>query len=440
MVPTTSSWKVNYGRFGKFRSYWLPDNPVDGEWIGLVKAKRAYTTLPLRHRKVHHRYVTGGPWNLFKEEITNTGEQVTVYGGQLSGISYAGRFQCRDDGLIDWYSWGVPGGFGHNDLNSNFDNLELLGVEALNSMKPTKPDFTAAASLYELKDLPGLLRDGVSFLRHKVRTEQARRNTKYWYSHAGEWYLSIQFGYVPLIRDILNFTIAFRNRKARFDQLLRDEGKWVRRRRNLKQHDQDGHTVAWNDFYPDVRGNGDLMPTLNTQSYGRGVGYRGEITTKVRTWCTGRCKYFLPSGPRDRNWRWRLYLRMLGGRPSLDQLWAVIPWSWLVDYFVDMRSFMGAISEGVEDRLIWDKAYIMQTREAKLANSASQVVITDPGYWDTSVADVRGVQLSTITSTTTRTSTTKLRCVASIFGFGATKDNLSPTQLAILGALGLSRL
>jgi hypothetical protein len=118
----------------------------------------------------------------------------------------------------------------------------------------------------------------------------------------------------------------------------------------------------------------------------------------------------------------------MGGRITPSVAYNLIPWSWLVDYFTDLGEFVDAISPGVEDLLIWDYAYIMRTKEVNRHVTRWQNVRNASNITEKVTAQA---------DTTTRI---KMRCHASPFGFGFKDGDLNIRQLAILGALGLSRL
>jgi hypothetical protein len=108
----------------------------------------------------------------------------------------------------------------------------------------------------------------------------------------------------------------------------------------------------------------------------------------------------------------------------------IIPWTWLIDYFTNLGDVFDAISSGVEERFIADYFYVMREVSYTDYHQCSFDVYTN---WTASSTE-------RIDCTWETTVTQKHRTVASPFGFGLTDDSLSPLQLGILGALGLSRL
>jgi hypothetical protein len=298
------------------------------------------------------------------------------------------------------------------------------GAQAWAAMRPAPPDFSSARELYELRDIPGSLKQALGLFRHNMRGNRSSM------SYTGEWYLALQFGWAPLFGSVLDFVHTFRRRKKIFDQLLRDEGKWVHRSRNLGNQNSD-FTNSFGSDDLSALGNPYMYPKHVQQCYGAGAGTWVRQTFKRRTWCTGMFKYFLPSGPRDRDWENRLYRRIFGFRLTPSQVYAVIPWSWFVDYFAELKSFLDAVSPGVEDRLICKYAYVMTHYTWTHTVDAWQTVYSS--------ASSSGPK-KRVTSSVTWTREYKTRAKATVLGFGLKDGDLSPFQGSIIGALGLSKL
>jgi hypothetical protein len=299
-----------------------------------------------------------------------------------------------------------------------------------NRLRPDKPDFSAAVSLYELKDLPGMFKDAVNGFRKHILREQVRRRSKgrSGLSKTGQFYLAAQFGWIPLLRDIQNFAKAHQNKQKRLRQLIRDAGKPVRRTSTME--DTTDHTLASSTRYNSGSG-ADIDPGFVTQCYGPGPSYRSIYhTTYRKTWGEAVFRYYLPPGPRDVVWTKKMLRRIMGGRVTPDVLYQAMPWSWLVDYFVDLGSFIQAVSPGVADRLAADYSFIMRTERWTATMEGSGMFQGDMAFGHYVSASV----------TSAHHSVRKMRSYGSPFGWGINQNSLSPKQWAILGALGLSKL
>lgn len=392
-------------------SYWTP-NVFEG-----------YMPINSTHKRTNGVYLEGGGWWATKRSIYyNLSERKRCYS---FWNEYDGKFGCDPVGGVslgsfpDWEALAIIA----NDIGSG--NGYLAG------MSPVLPSFGAASSLYELKDTPGLLKDLVSGVREAIRDYLARSfikssRRKYYATSAGQWHLAIQFGWLPILGDIRKFVTAHRDRHNRLKQLIRNENRPVKRSSKVSRD----NSVAFNTRtvfnHPN---NPNMFPTLNSYAYGVGnaVTYDYRDTIK-ETWFEGQARYLLPPGPRDLVWNRKMMRRIMGARVTPDAIWAVMPWSWLVDYFLDVSSFLKATSNGVADNLIWDYAYIMRTYTYRTRRICSQFVRDSAGF-------SHEVNCSTVEECGW-----KFRTPATLFGFGVLQGGLSPHQLGILGALGLSRI
>jgi hypothetical protein len=306
-----------------------------------------------------------------------------------------------------------------------FDDVNSLGATAYAALKPDKPDFTAVTSLIELKENFHPLMNNVFRKKNVVNRELARRRRNGQF--LSERYIAVQFGWVPLLSDVNNFIEAFQGRKDRFDQLLRDENQWIRRHRYLGK--ESVGTVLEANWGTSSRNNPNLQPVGVSQCYQPlGTGHWTYVFHRDTwsQWCVGRSKYLLPPGPRDEAWKRRIYRRIMGGYLNPSQVWNIIPWSWMVDYFTGLGSFFEAASQGIADRVIFDYAYVMKETEKSITATCNQAT------WGPNQTPQRPSSRYQLVQTT------KARVAASPFGWGL--ETPSAYQMSILGALGYSAL
>lgn len=345
--------------------------------------------------------------------------------------AYVGQYVCNPP--PNWgpgTSWGTLGG-----ANAYKASLEARGAEAWARMRPDKPDFTFASSLYELKDVPGMLKGGLSSLMDMMdhaRPGGSGRSSRSPISRTAQYYLALKFGWLPLLSDIRNFVKAQRSKQKRLDQLIRDAGRSVHRKCSLNDSNNIGRVPNSDVFTPIPNGYGaGYYPTHVTQCY-TGTGYRKQWWTQTaRTWGEGSFRYFLPPGPKTVAWKAKMLRRIMGQRVTPSMVYNVIPWSWLVDYFTSLGDFIDATSSGVSDRLVADYAYLMREEHYRSDEEKQGM-----SYSDVKMLSAPNVIMMSAWSDTC----TKGRVRASPFGWGINQNSLSSTQLAILGALGLSRL
>ena len=145
---------------------------------------------------------------------------------------------------------------------------------------------------------------------------------------------------------------------------------------------------------------------------------------------SGSFSYYLPNsdGFSGRVSRYVAQLnKVLGLSVGFETTWQLTPWSWLVDWFIDVRSSLALHDRLADDSLVINYGYVM----AETFRSATQH--TELTY----NADRISAPLFVAT---TVTSSRKERVRCNPYGFiapGATE--LTPFRLSILAALGMNR-
>lgn len=417
------------------------NKPVRDEYF-VPDVKSGKQLINIMHRKERGEYRSGGPWLMSKTEVKRSPSESSEIWGQGEKW-YEGGVYCKAH-LDDPTNSFLPSGWGTDSYaNDRYEAFKEQGAIAWNRLRPDLPDFSLATSLYELRDFPGMAQDLMKVLRQRLNRESLHRHGRQYsrLSWSGKWYLAIEFGWLPLYKDIRNFAEAHNKSAKRLAQLIRDAGRPVRRSTVNKDgvshwsnDSGDSGVTRYSKTYLSSVDGTPHHPTFVTQCYkpGSDCQVRTERRTVSKTWAEGQFRYFLPPGPRNAAWKRSMYRRIMGGRLTPDMVYNIMPWSWLIDYFTDLGQFMKAISPGVADLLICDYAYLMREKtwtestEARMRYGVRKVGNT--------------VQSGLLSSTLETKRTLKMRVAASPFGFGIKNESLNPKQVAILGALGLSRL
>lgn len=280
--------------------------------------------------------------------------------------------------------------------------LKTTGTKLSASASPTKSNVDGKVFAVEL------LRDGAPKAigaSLKEKTSLARKS--------GNEYLNYQFGWVPFVSDIRKMVNTARQASKLAEQYRHDANRPIRRRLALPPEEFTRIlNVTLNPF------------PVTSSSAGRGV--RTESTTK-KTWFVGKFRYYLPIGD-DVISRFRRYDRYaeklfgIGVTPSPDQMWAAMPWSWIIDWFTDLGSVVQNISDFGTDGLVMEYGYVMcHTR------------------YDRNLRGFRTDKTPQASVGYDYVSETKVRLPAHPYGFGLTDASLTKKQLAILGALGLTQ-
>jgi hypothetical protein len=275
-----------------------------------------------------------------------------------------------------------------------------------NKLKPTKPTFPGLNALWELREVPGMLRQ--RFLDQGLQS-------------IGNYWLALQFGWKPLLNDCMNLVLTQQKAQARLKQLIRDNGKPVRRATKLFENKT---TTSFTEGYSYAA----IYPSLVTQYHDDTPYWSKKEEVTDRVWGSARFRYFLPEGPRDILWTTLMMGRIFGLNPTPLVVWNAMPWSWLIDWFTGASQVIANLEAGVADRLAAEYFYVMreQKRETTM-NVAARY------------HDKTGTK-HTVTATTVAENSIKTRLVGDPFGLHTPENGLSGMQLSILGALGLSRL
>lgn len=341
--------------------------------------------------------IVGGPFDISQTVVSPGLVDVgTVYFGGSPGNSAAQHY--TGSMCADRYD---PSGVATT-------NGSAFGAEAYNKMKPTKPVFNALNAVFELRELPHMLKG-------RMLDQGLKSIPNYW--------LALQFGWKPLLQDIRKMVASQRKAQDRLNWLLAHNGRPVRRRVVIAENV--GEPQSFNVGY---FGGGGLAPTLVTGYMAKSASGSVELTAGDRIWGSARFRYWLPEGPRDVEWKTKMLAYLFGLYPSPSVIYNALPWSWLADWFSNAGDVLENMDAGVADRCAADYVYVMRHHWARAQKSVTFALKGE------------GHGVKTFTSTTTVTNESKNRVPGDPFGFSTAQKDLSGMQLSILGALGLSRL
>lgn len=195
------------------------------------------------------------------------------------------------------------------------------------NMNPNRPAIDLPVSLVELREIPKLLKDLTELLAIAQRgaRDAARAN------------LAGQFGVLPIIRDVMTL-FDFAKEVDKKEKYLRELS------RGDKRISRSLHKEEWSTSSSSVV---ILSPTAGVPT-GPSSGY---VTCEASReyWFTARAHLLNPPPERE--------LRSLSAEITLgtdtvhiEQLYALTPWSWLIDWFSDTGTILAAYRGGLE----WD--------------------------------------------------------------------------------------
>jgi hypothetical protein len=342
----------------------------------------------------------GGYWN---RQISETRNGVSpwlrisaVAGGDNPFLSYLGRLTT-----------GLPA------ISMPLGDGKAWGATAYHRMKPTKNPYSLLNMVYELKDLAGMVRSLQSFWDIKLQSA---------HKDLSDRFLGQLFGWNPMIADIMTVVEKQRKMQKRIDWLIRNQGKWVRRRIDLV----DTHTTTQGDW---IESYDAVYPILVTQMYKIVPKYRDTITIGDKIWASAEFKYFLPEVPLGVDPK-RVLRRTLSGirGASMADLYRALPWSWLVDWSLNLATVLENCDPGAADRLAARCFYIMREQYQAGVRHARGLFRGYGGSPDIPI-DLSGWKLNKLQTR-----------VAGLPFYPGNPNDLSGMQHAILGALGFSRM
>jgi len=333
------------------------------------------------------------------------------------------RFSYVDSAVTDQYHYHGPiyayppqiAADGLLSFASSESSLKSKGTEAIAKCKPTNPVADVATFLGELKSdgLPKLLGSSL----WKKKTLEAR--------DAGDELLNSEFGWKPLVGDITDIIDGVKHARDLIDQKERDAGKIVRRRyefpveESIKDEILSSQTAVLEATGGAI---GIFDPLLESRVHKETYTYR-------KIWFSGAFTYHMPT----ENWYSRSAIGKLGEQIdtvfgtqlSPEVLWNLAPWSWAVDWFANVGDVADNLSDWASDGLVLNWGYIME-------HSVKRVRFYNPGR-----GGLRNPYLGI--SDVIAEVETKQRYPATPFGFGVSWNGLSPRQLSIATALGITR-
>jgi len=358
-----------------------------GDLGGIFTSRRRWATIE-----------PNGPMTLIGDKRTQLGEG--------SVCKYTGPFLPIGPGIFQWPPYG----------DSSEDALNVAGAVAISRCSPTNSSSDLAAFLFELlkEGIPSLV--GETLLRLRGMTHRQRSRA------AGKEYLNSEFGWKPMVRDILKLCESIVDADTVLEQYSRNSGKLVRRRYEFPTSHSSSSSYWVSDTSPWVNPSTSGLTNRNTNQ-GRIV---REISVTQRRWFSGAFSYYVPPSDTARNSMARSILQakhLLGIMPTPEVVWEVTPWSWLVDWFFNVQDVIHNWTSWAFDNQVLMYGYVME----HTYSTYKYTFVGETGF-------LSGARPPVVTLH----AEVKLRRRASPYGFGKSWSSFSARQLAILAALGLS--
>jgi hypothetical protein len=294
--------------------------------------------------------------------------------------------------------------------------LDIVGSRIVGQVAPTAAEAAAATFLGEI------LKDGLP----RIPGIRSYSDISKLAEVGSDEYLNYKFGLAPIKSDLQKMAQAVQQATKLMKQLRRDSDRIVRRKAEMQPVVQtvDMGTDTSNGFIGLPRMNLQTPPPMfNVIPLQRVT----DIVTQQYSF-SGAFTYHLNQaleflGKLDEYAEKANHL--LGTEITLETLWNLTRWSWLVDWFADVGSFLHNVSLFHSNSLVMRYGYIMCHTTHVRQRTVKGLVPIGRCSHDTivSYASVEAKQ----------------RRRATPYGFGLNTASFSDTQWAILGALGMTR-
>jgi hypothetical protein len=291
-----------------------------------------------------------------------------------------------------------------------------------------------------LRDLPRMLKTSASFFASRFKefkTSLHRRHRRsadrykddvVMPTEAANHFLNHHFGWVPFIKDLGSMFDAFEKSQEYIAQITRDNNRWIKRKRVLEKSVESVELGA----SPTIGCDPVMLTNFCIQRDFRGSpAYAYHINTAHTidlVWAVGSFRYYRPefdnslpdySGLVNQA---RQSLILHGVRVNPSNLYKIVPWTWLGDWFTNVGTVIDNASSTYEDSVVSRYLYVMKHTIKQVEHTTTFNLI--PGARS---------------FTWLRTVDVKQRKTSnSPYGF-ALRSELSARQLAILVALGINR-
>lgn len=320
-------------------------------------------------------------------------------------------YMVKQGGGGSWFSYeGVPAGF---DTVINYPALgdeNSFATAAAAKTNPGKPTVQLPVFIFELREIPKLIRDTGRVLLGKPPGKSIA-------GKAGSAYLGWQFGWKPLIKDLtdlVTFAAAVEKRKQMFRNMVSKGG--YRGKYSLNG----GAGAGGENTYDFIAS---MWPWCKV---------RVTSTTVVKRWAVCHWVPNLPPGLMSDDSALTSYARKsvlaLHKQQILSNVWEALPWSWLTDYFTNIGNVLEANDNSVA--MLSSDVICVMTHSRTIGMPTVIEFDNFPGVFD---------YTETITLGGAGLRETKERFLASISAFKTSMPILTNGQFGILAALGAQR-
>lgn len=199
----------------------------------------------------------------------------------------------------------------------------LTVSQLLSRTGPLTPKVNLPLFLFELKDIPRMLKHAGDLL-HGIATGPSGLSP---FKEAAAANLAYQFGWKPLVEDILKILKVVELTERKQDELDKaDTSKGIRRRLQI------GEVEAFAS-HPGV-----VVSSISGTVFTRTI----QVRSTAERWAVVRWRTKTGQGLRRRHDRLSSFRIAMGLNPGMIPItiWKALPWTWMIDWCVDISSLM----------------------------------------------------------------------------------------------------
>jgi hypothetical protein len=351
--------------------------------------------------EIHPDYPkSGGPLSIRELSVTHSDAPVKV-GSQKHMVPGSTAYPINDYWEGNYRAIHAFGPPPPEDISTS-----ELGPDAWNIFKPAQPDVSLAQFFGEMTSMKDMI-----FKRLDS------------FKNLGSNYLAVEFGWKPFLSDLRSWYSSLLAIDTKVAQLRRDNGRWIRRGGTFQTDNPAPTSVDLTQGFEQQNGLTDIKSTKTT-------------TFDQRSWFSGAFRYYIPGLMSKRFGKLRAVRELWDLKIGPEQVYELIPFSWLVDWHSNLGSVISNLQSSVEDHLVAKYAYVMRhtSTRVKVESSARTLFATYQAgrnpTWEYHYSQAR--------ASTESVHVTKTRAVADPFGFSVNLPSYSTWQKSILMALALS--
>lgn len=299
-------------------------------------------------------------------------------------------------------------------------NVNFYGNRAISRVAPTSPNANLAQTTAEIIREKGIALPGTSlFLWLESRA--------LFYRSLGKEYLNITFGWKPFLSELYSIVQQMLSITEEIRKYSAISETSVRRRYDFEPISSiESTTTNFSGGYLNM-GNGSNIDSWSELYSNRAGQLIKSVSSLEKIYFVGRFMFRINPGKGllDKLEAFeQIANKLLGTRITPSVLWELTPWSWLIDWFVDVQSAMQVAGLQYSDKFLMQYGYLMR-RTVK----SESYTITGPSF-------ANGPD-GPFSSETFIVKSERVK--GTPFGFGINPESIDPGQWAILAALAISK-